>query len=84
MTLRKHTRHFSKAKWRVICTHFELSTCMSTLYTADVNIHTTWRCCVLSRERAVLSREQRHMCVKKKRKRLGLGKEKWEKINKKT
>ena len=28
---------------RVICTHFELSTCMSTLYTADVNIHITWR-----------------------------------------
>ena len=38
MTLRKHTRHFSKAKWRVFCTHFELSACMFSLYTADCSL----------------------------------------------
>ena len=68
MTLRKHTRHFPKAKWRVICTHFQLSTCMSTLYTADVNIPTMWRRHVACyRENVTYYRENNVTRVKKKK-----------------
>ena len=60
MTSRKHTRHFPKANWRVICMHFELSTCMSMLYTADGSLqrHSINILRVIARLRMGLGKEE--------------------------